>query len=328
MASATATRPDLLARLGRGERLLLDGATGSELQRRGVDVSRGSSVEGGLGAWSATAMEDAPEVLRAVHEDYLRLGVDIVTANSYNSNRGQLARVGLAHKMEEFSRRAVEIAREARDRVNPAAHVAGAIAPTTRFPTGWDPARVAPPDELRREWGDQAAVLAAAGADLILIESMSAIFQLRPAVEAAARTGLPVFLGLHARPEATTSNGESMAEVVAALRADGRRVDAILLMCSPPASISATLPALRAAFAGPIGAYANIGYRRAPEPPRYPERQYHVIEPGENTPARYAEYGREWLGMGAQIVGGCCATTPDHIAALVPVVRQPTGGQR
>jgi S-methylmethionine-dependent homocysteine/selenocysteine methylase len=314
-------RPDILSRLQRGDHLLLDGGTGSELHRRGVNVSRGSSVEGGLGAWSATAMEDAPDVVRQVHEDYLRVGADIVTANSYNSNRGQLARVGLAHKMEEFSRLAVVLAREARDRVRPAAYVAGAIAPTTRFPTGWDPARVAPVDELRREWGDQAAALAEAGADLVLIESMSAIFQLRPAVEAAAATGLPVFLGIHAKPEGTTSNGESMDDLVAALRQDGRRVDAILLMCSPPAAISATLPRLRAAFPGPIGAYANIGYRRAPEPPQYPERQYHVIETGENTPERYAAYGREWLAAGAQIVGGCCATTPDHIAALAPLVK-------
>jgi S-methylmethionine-dependent homocysteine/selenocysteine methylase len=314
-------RPDLLTRLRRGDRLLLDGGTGSELQRRGVNVSRGSSVEGGLGAWSATAMEDAPQIVREVHEDYLRIGADVITANSYNASRGQLGRVGLAHKMEAFSRLAVELAREARDRIRPEAYVAGAIAPTTRFPSGWDPARVAPPEELAREWRDQVAVLAEAGADLILIESMSAIFQLRPAVEAAAASGLPVFLGLHARPEATTSNGESMADVVAALRKDGRRVDAILLMCSPPAAISATLPALRAAFDGPIGAYANIGYRRAPEPARYPERQYHVIDIGENTPERYAAYGREWLDMGARVVGGCCATTPDHIAALAPVVK-------
>ncbi len=314
-------RPDILARLKREDGLLLDGATGSELQRRGVDVSKGSSVDGGLGAWSATAMEDAPEVVRAVHEDYLRLGADVITANSYNTNRGQLARVGLAHRMEEFSRLAVEIAREARDRLAPEAYVAGSIAPTTRFPTGWDPARVAPADELRREWSDQVAVLAAAGADLVLIESMSAIFQLLPAVEAAGKSGLPVFLGIHARPEGTLTSGETMPELVAALKAEGRRVDAILLMCSPPPAISAALPGLRAAFAGPIGAYANIGYRRAPEPPRYPERQYHVIDLGENTPERYAEYGRQWRAMGAQIIGGCCATTPDHIAALASTVK-------
>jgi hypothetical protein len=61
---------DVLARLRGGDRLLLDGATGSELHRRGVNVSKGASVQAGLGPWSATAMEDAPDVVRAVHEDY------------------------------------------------------------------------------------------------------------------------------------------------------------------------------------------------------------------------------------------------------------------
>lgn len=311
----------LLSRLRRGDRILLDGATGSELQRRGVNVSKGASVEGGLGAWSATAMEDAPEVIRAVHEDYLRAGADLITANSYNANRGILSRVGLAHKMEAFSRLAVEIARDARDRLAPEAFVAGSIAPTTRFPKGWDPERVAPADDLRREWGDQVPVLAEAGADLVLIESMSAIFQLLPAVEAATRSGLPVFLGIHATPAGTMSSGETMEELVRSLETAGHRVDAILLMCSSPEAISATLPSLRAAFGGPVGAYANIGYKRANRPARYPETQYHVIETADNPPDRYAEYGRRWLEMGSQIIGGCCGTTPDHIAALHPVVK-------
>ena len=312
---------NLLIRLRRGDRILLDGATGSELQRRGVNVSKGASVEGGLGAWSATAIEDAPEVIRAIHEDYLRAGADLITANSYNASRPILGRVGLGDEMEAFSRLAVEIAKDARDRLAGEAFVAGSIAPTTRFPQGWDPRRVAPVDELRREWRDQVQVLAEAGADLLLIESMSAIFQLLPAVEAATRSDLPVFLGVHATRGGTMTNGETMEELVRSLEAAGHNVDAILLMCSPPEAISATLPRLRAAFDGPIGAYANIGYKRANLPARFPERQYHVIETGENTPARYAEHGREWLEMGAQIIGGCCGTTPDHIAALRPTVK-------
>jgi len=314
------TTRDILAPLRRGERLLLDGGTGSELQRRGVNVSKGIPPEGGNGAWSGPAMQDAPEVVRAIHEDYLRAGADIITANSYNTNRGQLARVGLAHKMEELSRLAVEIACAARDHVNPGAFVAGSIAPGARFPFGWDPARVGPADENLTDWSDQAAVLAEAGADCILIESMSSIEQLLPAVEAASKTGLPVFLGMHPSPTGTTTNGETMDQVVAALAQAGQSVDAILLMCRPPEEISVTLPKLRAAFGGPIGAYANIGYRRAAQPPRFPERQVFEIDVGENTPARYAQHGQTWLEMGAQIVGGCCATTPEHIAALRPVV--------
>jgi methionine synthase I (cobalamin-dependent) len=311
-------RVDIRQRLANGERLLLDGGTGSELQRRGISVSKGVSEANGatLGAWSATAMEDAPEVVRAIHEDYLRVGADIVTANSYNTNRGQLGAVGMADRMEEFSRLAVELAREARDRMNPNAYVAGAIAPTNRFPQGWDPGRVPPRDELLKEWGDQAAVLADAGADLILIETMSAIFQLLPAVEAAKATGLPVFLGIHATPQGTMSSGETMEELVKAL--EGMEPDAILLMCRPPEDISATLPNLRAAFSGPIGAYANIGYGKSKAPTKW---QYHEIDIGHNTPVHYAHFGEEWIGMGAQIIGGCCATTPEHIAALCPLVK-------
>ncbi len=315
---------DILSRLKRGETILLDGGTGSELQRRGVNVSKGASAEGGAGAWSAPAVEDAPGILREIHADYLRAGAEIITANSYNTNRGQLAHAGLAHKMEEFSRRAIEIAREARDAVAPEAFVAGAIAPTNRFPTGWDPARVPPADELQREWGDQVAALTAAGADHIVIESMRGVIHLLPAVKAAATSGLPVFLSVHCTVDGIMESGETMADVVAALDREGLSVDALLLMCSPPEAISATLPRLRAAFAGPIGAYANIGYKRAitTEAPRFPETQYHGINIGENTPEHYAGYARQWRAMGAQIIGGCCATTPAHIAALAPVVGQ------
>src|ERR1700730_4400079 len=284
---------DIVSRLRRGDPIVLDGATGSELQRRGVNVSKGASAEGGNGAWSATAVEDAPEVIRAIHEDYLRVGADVITANSYNTSRGILGIVGLAHKMEEFSRLATEIALDARDRLAPDAFVAGSIAPGNRFPKGWDPGRVAPSAELRRDWGDQVAVLTQAGADLILIETMSAIFQLMPAVEAAKQSGLPVFLGIHATPAGTMTSGETMKELVRSLDTNGRSVEAILLMCSSPEAISATLSNLRAAFGGPVGAYANVGYKRGNQPAvRYPESQYFVFETGDYTPERYAEYGR------------------------------------
>jgi S-methylmethionine-dependent homocysteine/selenocysteine methylase len=308
-------------RLQRGELLLLDGGTGSELQHRGVDLSKGVTAEndGTLGAWSASALTDAPEVVRSIHEDYLRVGADIITANSYNSNRGQLATIGAADRMEELSRLAVTLAIDARDRMNASAYVAGSIAPTNRFPAGWDPARVAPADELARDWRDQTAVLADAGTDLILIETMSAIFQLLPAVDAARATRLPVFLGIHPTAEGTMTSGETMEQLVAGL--DGQMPDAILLMCRTPEDVSATLPALRDAFSGPIGAYANTGYERSADASA---RQYHTIDVGANTPDRYAEVCEEWVQMGAQIVGGCCGTTPEHIATLRPLVRSAT----
>ena len=116
-------------RLREGERFLLDGATGSELQRRKVDLSAGISEDGGLGVWSATAMRDAPDQVRAVHEDYLRVGAQIITTNSFWTNPGRLALAGLADEWEAYTGLAGELAIAARDGLNPAAFVAGGMAP-------------------------------------------------------------------------------------------------------------------------------------------------------------------------------------------------------
>ena len=83
------------------------------------------------------------------------------------------------------------------------------------------------------------------------------------------------------------------------------------------ASRRGSLPALRAAFDGPIGAYSQIGYRPiAPLAPPGEANSTDPLPPGENSPARLAEFASEWQEMGAQIVGGCCATTPAHIKAM------------
>lgn len=106
-------RRDIAERLRAGERFLLDGATGSELQRRKVDLSHGITEGGDLGAWSATAMGEAPDQVRAVHEDCFGVGADIVTTNSFWTNRVRLGLAGLAHKAEEYTRLAAELARSA-----------------------------------------------------------------------------------------------------------------------------------------------------------------------------------------------------------------------
>lgn len=300
-------RRDIVSRLASGKRLVLDGGTGSELQRRGVNVSKGVTPDGQLGAWSATALGDAPEVVQAIHEDYLRAGADIVTTNSFWTDRIRLAMVGLSHRAEEYTRLAARLAREARDRLAPGAYVAGSIAPPSSR-------------GLAEIFAEQSRTLADAGVDVILFEYVGRIADCVTAVKAAADSGLPIFLGVrHVTEEGTMQYGESFQDLATALK--GLRVDAVLLMCSKPEAISASLPRLRRAFDGPIGAYANIGYHRAPHAPSYPERQWHVIEDQGYPPPRYAQFAREWLGMGAQIIGGCCATTPQHIAAIAPVVK-------
>ena len=305
-------RESLAKRLATGEKLLLDGGTGSEIQRRGVGVSRGYDAKGNIGPWSSVANITAPDVVRQVHSDYLAEGADIVTTNTFYGSGARMAVAGLQDRWEEYNRRAVELAFAARDAVNAQAYVVGGIAPS--------PGPVDSYDDLRAH----SELLADAGVDGMLTEYLGTVEKVRQAVRAAAHVGLPLLIGLcHFTEDGRLSaDGGTMEQVVAVLSDEDVRVDAILLMCSRPEQISQTLPRLRAAFDGPIGAYANVGYVASENATGDdPGRELRAFDVGDNTPDRYADFGKEWLGMGAQIVGGCCATTPDHIAALRPVVK-------
>ncbi len=301
-------------RLRDGPPLVMDGATGSELQRRGADVSLGADGDG-PGAWSATAMRDAPGLVRAVHEDYLAVGADVLITNSFWTNRVRLGPVGLADEARRYTRMAGEIAVAARDRLRPGAFVAGGMAP----PHGDRDAAGPDREDLPREFAMQARELAAAGVDLILPEYLGWIEDCVAAVDAVVETGLPVALGVRrVTRDGTMQYGESFGALVEAL--GDREVEAILAMCSAPAEIDAALPVLAAAFDGPTGAYPNIGYVEAGEAAAE-GGQFYRLDTTSHTPAMLAGHARRWLDGGARIVGGCCATTPDHIAAIRALVR-------
>ena len=262
---------DLRTRLHEGERLLLDGGVGTELARLGLE-QRPGVIHG-------------PQVTRSVHERYLGAGIDLLTTDTFTTNRYALRKCGHPEeRMAECTRCAVEIAREARDRMNPRALVAGSMSGP-----GFE--------NIEQEYADQTEALVAGGVEVLLPEYTSFV-NCAPAVRAASRSGLPVFLGVrHVTDKGLLDTGHTIQEVIDSL---DDLPDAVLLMCSPPEAISASLPLLRKVFDGAIGAYANILHRW-----------------NELTPERYAEFGREWVGdCGAQIIGGCCGTRPEHIAAL------------
>lgn len=114
-------------RLRAGEVLLMDGGTGSELQRRGVEVLLGSRGDK-LGPWSATANLDAPDVVQQVHQDYLRVGADVIISNNFRTTRTRLAPVGLGDRWQEYAEAGGQLAVAARNRINPDAYVAGGMA--------------------------------------------------------------------------------------------------------------------------------------------------------------------------------------------------------
>ena len=319
----------IVDRLKAGEVLLMDGGTGTELQRRGVSISKGAITEqrstsrtpitpaiaGSLGVWSAAANVDAPGVVRAIHEDYLKIGAEIITSNNFYTSRSMMATIGKENQWEEYTRRGGELAVQARNAVNPEAYVAGGFAPTE-----YD-------GDLREELEATSRILAKAGVDFLLPEYFggdtaheSPIADCVTAVDACAKADLPVFLGVcHLKEKGTMMHGESLADLAAALK--GHKVDGIFLMCSRPSAISVCMPELRKTFDGFLGAYAEVGYEENPKFGSSPDEEFFTADTKVCPPEQYAEFAREWKKMGAQIIGGCCACTPEHIKAIVPVVK-------
>lgn len=322
---------NILDRLKSGERLLLDGGTGSEVQRRGADVLKGATAEIGLQAWSATANIEFADVVQQVHQDYLRVGADIIISSNFWTSPTRMKPIGLSDKWKDYARAAAENALRARNNINPEAYIAGGMAP----PSQQGRAGKSDPDVVimgkeafHKEFFDHAKLLADMGVDLLLAEYVGHIADCVAAVDACAESGLPVFIGVrHIRKDGTMQYGEKLEDLAAALK--GHKVNAILLMCSAPEHISVGLPYLKNAFDGPVGAYPNIGYHpTAPLNPRKPEetkgmpsRDTDFLRIGDYYPARLAAFAQEWKNMGAQIIGGCCATGPEHIQAMRPVVK-------
>ncbi len=317
-------------RLKAGELLLMDGGTGSEIQRRGAEVLIGASVEVGLQAWSATANIDFADVVQQVHQDYIRCGADVIISNNFWTGPSRLEPIGLADRWEEYSRAAARNAVKARDAMDSEVYVAGGIAaPTKQFRGGEGGSDVQIMGEAayKKEFADHAKLLAEEGVDVLLPEYIGYLEDCVAAVDACAEAGLPVWLGVrHITGDGGMQYGESLEDLGRAL--EGHPVDAVLLMCCIPEAITAGIPLLRKTYDGIIGAYPNIGYAPVaplgkPTGPVYEEFEHtgDILNLGGYSPSRLAEFSREWKDQGAQIIGGCCATGPEHTLAQRPVVK-------
>jgi homocysteine S-methyltransferase len=294
-------------KLAAGDVIVLDGATGTELERRGAPMDRQ--------AWCARATLTHGELLRQVHEDYIRAGADVITANTFATTRRMLAPAGLGDAVAEINTRAVQIAREARDRAAPDRPVAVAGSLSTMQPivpgTGRpDPDFVAGAAESRASYGELAELLAEAGVDLILMEMMCDVEQASLAVEAAVATGLPVWVGFSVGAAADgrvpmhRRDDLDFAEVIEAVMRRGGSVAGI--MHSYPRDTTTALAVLFEHWSGPVSAYPESGYFKMPN------WQFVDIMP----PGDFADLACRWVEDGVQIVGGCCGIGPEHIAAM------------
>jgi len=291
--------------------LLLDGATGTELQRRGLDVD--------LPAWSAKALLDdrGRAMLTEVHAEYARAGADLLTTATFRTTLRSLGAWGAASRWRLLNQRAVDAARAgAAAAPGRPARVAGSIAPLEDC---YRVDLVPPQADALREHLRQADLLARLGVDLLLIETMNTAREARAAVAAARRVGIDALLSLCPGPGQALLSGEPLREAVPPLLdAGGGRVRGLLLNCATPDVLAEAAPALAAVGAGlPYGVYAHLG-----EPD--PIRGWRL--PRAQDPEGYADWMIPIVRGGATLLGGCCGTTPDHIRALARRFRSAESG--
>ncbi|NDU71375.1 homocysteine S-methyltransferase family protein [Actinomadura sp. DSM 109109] len=296
-------------RPGGGGPLRLDGATATELQRAGM------SVDGPW--WTNRAMNTEADRtrLRGIHRGYLGAGAQVITANTFRCNLRALSRLGLfdaglawmVHAAVGVAQSAVRAAQEERAQDADTPRIAGSVGPVEDC---YRPDLVPPDDELRTEHRWLATELMRVGVDLVLVETMNTEREARIALEEAQRAGARAWVGFVCDADARLLSGEKLADVAAAAERDG--AEAVLVNCTGPTDSEAALRALRDACSGPVGAYPNIEDRDGI--PRSAHVDRHV--PAALGPDAFADLIARWdEEFSLDVVGGCCGTTPDHLAA-------------
>jgi S-methylmethionine-dependent homocysteine/selenocysteine methylase len=280
--------------------LILDGAMGTELERRGFDAR--------LPLWSAWALIEAPDLVKRIHADYVRAGAQVLTAATFRTTRYTLAKENLTSWAEELVALAIRLAREAAEEANPEAEitVAGSLAPLEDC---YHPEQTPPDTVLTREHAHTAGMLAAAGSDLILVETQNSAREARIAAKAALATGLPVWVSFMPRRADELFSGDSLSHTAKTVSELG--VEAVLVNCCPPDMAAETFHVLRKVLPD-----ARLGV--------YPNSATHEGRPwefaGAFAPSTFARWALE-IAAEVDIIGSCCGTTPEHTAAMVRELR-------
>jgi homocysteine S-methyltransferase len=283
--------------------VLADGAMGTVLYARGITINR---------CYDELNLTD-PGLILAVHEEYLQAGAEILETNTFGANRIRLERHGLAGKVAEINAAGVRLARQAvehlKEKQAGEAWVAGSIGP---LGVRLEPLGKTGLDEARAAFAEQVQALAAAGVDLLIIETMPALNEAHEALE-AAREGapeLPVLVMVTVDDDNNCLDGASPVQAAALLTEWG--ASAIGINCSTgPATVLTAIEAMRTASTLPLAAMPNAGMPRAVD-----GRNIYLC-----SPEYMASFARKAIDSGVQIVGGCCGTTPNHIRAMRSAMR-------
>ena len=289
-------KQNILTALENDGLIIGDGAMGTELQAKGLPA--GTMPE----LWN----DENAEAVLSIHRAYLDAGAQILTANTFGGNRLRMQEAGLAERATELTRLGASLASRA---AGGRAWVAGSVGPTGGI---MEPFGTLSVEEAEDIFGEQVTALAEGGADVILVETQHDIEEACAAIRAAkAKTNLPVLCTFAFNPKGRTMMG--LKPDVAAQRAEEAGADVVGANCGDgPEAVLAGLKGMQGVTALPLMAQSNAGLPKMGE--------------GGKTiwnfrPEQMARYARTYYSLGARIIGGCCGTRPEHIAAIVAELR-------
>ena len=276
--------------------LLCDGATGTQLYAHGLTAQP-----------PEMANVAQPDVVKGVHLSYLRAGAELIETNTFGANAAKLGIHGMASRVEELNHAGVALAKEAARLHGQNIWVAGSMGP---LPDAIG-AGIFSPASARNVFAEQASALSDAGADVLLLETFTLLAQLQQAIGAAQSVcGLPVIAQMTFTEDGLTPGGDAPEDVAAAL--NGAGLLAFGANCSVGPDLLLSVVERMAATADvPLIVQPNAGL------PAYIGGRLEYAAP----PQYFAETAREIARAGAAAVGGCCGTTPAHIAAVRDAVR-------
>ncbi len=287
--------------------VLCDGAMGTMLYGRGVFIHR---------CYDELNLSQ-PDLIRAVHEEYLQAGAEIIETNTFGGNRYRLERHGLEDQVRAINLAGAQLARQAVDQTlekqATRAYVAGAIGP---IGVQIEPLGKVAFEEARAAFAEQIRALAeggpGAGVDLLAIETMTSLSEVHQAILAARETApqLPVMVMMTVDDEGNMLDGSSPETAAQKLTEWG--ADAIGCNCSAgPATVLTAIERMRAATSLPLAAMPNAGMPRAVD-----GRNIYLC-----SPEYMASFVKKFAAAGVQFIGGCCGTTPNHIRAMRSTLR-------
>ena len=276
--------------------LLTDGATGTNYQDKGL----------GLGVAPEEWLFDAPELVLELHQEFVAAGVDLILTNTFGATPIRLGESPLEGRTREVNLRAVEIAREA---AGDTVLVAGSLGPTGQLA---EPLGPLGPEECAATYAEQAAALVEGGVDLLVMETFFALEEAVPAIRGIQSvTDLPLVVSFSFDRGIHTMMGVSPRDFVEAVAPFG--VAALGANCgrSLEDADAVVVELLDAAGDVPVWVKPNAGVpRMVGDVPEY-----------EATPEIIAAHLRRYVEQGARIVGGCCGSTPAHVAAIAAAIR-------